>query len=36
MTPSEVGNGITGYNIMWSDTEGNSKTVDVNTEVSGE
>ena len=31
MTPSEVGNGITGYNITWSDTEGSSKTVDANT-----
>ena len=31
MTLSEVGSGITGYNIMWSDTEGSSTIVDANT-----
>ena len=31
MTPSEVGNGITGYTITWNDTEGSSNTVDDNT-----
>ncbi len=31
MTPSEVGSGITGYNITWSDTEENSTMVDANT-----
>ena len=31
MTPSDVGSGITGYNITWSDTEENSTIVDANT-----